>query len=632
MLRRPTPLSLTLWVSLTALLALAGPADAKDDGAPGDGQKKREKIVLRAFGVPDINAVDPAAMAELRIMGAFRKKFPRIEPTSPTGIQLPGGRNMDMVPLMQIAGGIAPDVMYVNFRQSHSYITMKLLHPLEEFIEGDAGLPSADRGALDTDKYIDALRKAPRYDAMLLEQRVPRQCWEVTRRDCPLGADCRYRRKRGFEPMERHRHVFAFPIAPLAMGMQYDRQLMAEYEDQGVEMRAPKDWDELMRWATIITDPEKKHYGLMVSMTRNPSWYLLSFLYSTGGRIVEEQPDGNWKCVIDTEAAVEAVYFYCRLRWERFKKSDGREIEGVVAVGDEGNTLNKHAMQFTYLDNRFMSVAVDKSKGFGPIPLGPTGIRGGEFNAQMLGIFSGLGEKPERLRAAWEYIQYFDGPEARRLRVEGLVDGGVGEFVRPALLKQFNDNGRYESLIQQSDKALDEIYRTAFESGVPEPYGKNCNSVYDQVDKPLGECLQNDTVKQAIWTNNPQMGKDKIREILKRGAATINEKMLGNLPPAKVRQRQWISWTVIAVVLLLFVWVLKRTYIAFRPPDNIGKSAWQFGRYRFAYLLLLPALLSIGLWAYWPLAKGTAVAFQDYSVLGDSDWVGAKNFAEVLFD
>ncbi|MGH7213308.1 MAG: carbohydrate ABC transporter permease, partial [Tepidisphaeraceae bacterium] len=42
--------------------------------------------------------------------------------------------------------------------------------------------------------------------------------------------------------------------------------------------------------------------------------------------------------------------------------------------------------------------------------------------------------------------------------------------------------------------------------------------------------------------------------------------------------------------------------------------------------------LSIGLWAYWPLAKGTAVAFQDYSVLGDSDWVGAKNFAEVLFD
>jgi multiple sugar transport system permease protein len=51
-----------------------------------------------------------------------------------------------------------------------------------------------------------------------------------------------------------------------------------------------------------------------------------------------------------------------------------------------------------------------------------------------------------------------------------------------------------------------------------------------------------------------------------------------------------------------------------------------------AYLLLLPALASIALWMYWPLARGTVIAFQDYSVIGRSRWVGAENFASVLFN
>jgi multiple sugar transport system permease protein len=35
---------------------------------------------------------------------------------------------------------------------------------------------------------------------------------------------------------------------------------------------------------------------------------------------------------------------------------------------------------------------------------------------------------------------------------------------------------------------------------------------------------------------------------------------------------------------------------------------------------------------YWPLVKGTVIAFQDYSVLGESQWVGSAHFATVLFD
>jgi multiple sugar transport system permease protein len=46
---------------------------------------------------------------------------------------------------------------------------------------------------------------------------------------------------------------------------------------------------------------------------------------------------------------------------------------------------------------------------------------------------------------------------------------------------------------------------------------------------------------------------------------------------------------------------------------------------------MAPALLSIALWMYWPLARGSAIAFQDYRVIGQSDWVGSANFASVLY-
>jgi multiple sugar transport system permease protein len=43
---------------------------------------------------------------------------------------------------------------------------------------------------------------------------------------------------------------------------------------------------------------------------------------------------------------------------------------------------------------------------------------------------------------------------------------------------------------------------------------------------------------------------------------------------------------------------------------------------------MLPALLSVSVWAYFPLLKGMLMAFQDYRILGDSKWIGLDNFIE----
>jgi multiple sugar transport system permease protein len=49
-------------------------------------------------------------------------------------------------------------------------------------------------------------------------------------------------------------------------------------------------------------------------------------------------------------------------------------------------------------------------------------------------------------------------------------------------------------------------------------------------------------------------------------------------------------------------------------------------------VILLPALATIFIWQYIPLIRGSLMAFQDYRIMGSSQWVGLDNFAQVLFD
>ena len=598
------------------------------------GGEHAEVIRLRAWGVPDQFGVGPVAEAEQMMMAQFRERYPWIDPISTTGLTIPGGsRTMDMVPFMQIAGDLAPDVLYVNFRQSQTYIGKKLLYPLDRYIEDLAGASIHDSSRLTEEQYVAALKRGSSWD--LIEQRVPPQCWQVMRRRCPHERNCAFRAQAALPPLEDHDHVWAFPMERLVVGLQFDRSLFTEYAHAGVQPRPPRDWDELLAWAKAMTHPQRRHFGLKVSLDL-PGWNFLNFLYSAGGHVVKQDGQGRWYCTLDSEEAVEAAYFYARLHLEPIER-EGRLYRGVIATGSStlSNENVRIGMTFTYLDSRVLSSSQDQNKGFGPVPAGPHGHRGSEFNARMCGIFSGLADDERRRDAAWHYIAFYDGPEARRIRTEKMVEAGLGKSVAPALLRQFNDDGRYDTILRQVPPELEAAYQEAFASGVPEPYGENCQYVYDEISKPLGEIFRNATVIDAIDRNQPDLGKAEIRRILAESTVRINQKMLGNLPPAQRQKRERVAWAAIAGVVVVFAVVLRKVVRTFRPPqinDSDVAPTWQFGRYRIAYLMMAPGIASIAIWAYWPLIQGSLIAFQDYSVLGDSRWVGASNFASVLFD
>ncbi|MCC6679918.1 MAG: extracellular solute-binding protein [Phycisphaeraceae bacterium] len=548
---------------------------------------------------------------------------------STTGLSLGGDRTDQMMPFMQIAGGIAPDVLNVSFGQSQTYISMGLLYPLDEYVEKLAGVKIENGQRLSTKEYLAQLKLGPGWP--IIEDRVPQQCWEVMRRLSRDGD--------GY-------HIYAFPVGPIVEGLTYDRLLFAEHAHQGIEMRVPRDWEEFMAWAKILTDPAKGKYGLRVSSTA-PAYTFLNFLYSAGGDVVHQvQPEdaayyrrkmnnlqtGDWVCVFDTQEAVEAAYFWARLRFEKVFR-DGQFIcRGVVRSAEDSSVdLYQYGMQFNFLDDRFLWGAEDQTRGFGPVPAGPTGLQRSGFSSRMVGIFAGLENDPRRRDAAWEYIRFYDGPEARRLRVQKMVQAGLGPFVRRKLLEQFNTDGQYNSIIRQISPDLERTYEIAFAGGVPAPYGKNCQYVLREMLYPLEAIWNSDEIRDAMDAGDETKAKFLISGILERATDRINIKMLGNLPPEMARQQNIISWGVIIVVLVSFTVVLRMVFKAFTPEHHQDLGSWQFRKYWKPYLIAMPALLLIAIWMYWPMFKGSVIAFQDYNVMGDSKWVGTANFSTVLY-
>lgn len=607
-------------------LLIAGTSTSASESDP------EEVIVLRAFGVPGGASAGFSNMVALEIMDVFRKTFPHIRPVSSEGLHIPG-RTMDVVPLMQIAGDIAPDTLYVNFRQSDTYIRSKFLYPLDRYIEKLAGTSINNGHLLQLDAYLEQLEQGPTYGDELKE-RVPRQCWRVMRRLCPYELTCSYLKKWDEEPAEKHYHTWCYPIGPLVMALFYRWDYFIE---AGLPARVPETMEELLDWSRKLHNPEKNRYGLMLN-TGEFSWTTLSFLYSMGGLLVKQDEDGNWHNDFNSPEAVDAYYYVARMFHEPFKNQYGKFTSSVYLhpTSPVSPDQDFYAMKFGYLDVRFFGGNDPAKWHFGPVPSGPTGKRGSEFNSQMLGIYAGLEDDIPRRNAAWEYIRFYDGKEARIIRARKMVASGYGRYVRPALLKAAG----FPEYIRRVPKGWEEAFQVALEHGVPEPYGRNCQKVYTYASKAIDQFRTDDIVRNAIVAGNEEKAKSRLKEILTGGVQRSDQKMLSIFTPEEARFRARIATAVAVVIFVSFILVFRRVFRTFSSAqqqvtlfvDKSRQGNWQFIRYWKAYLIMLPAMALVAIWAYYPLARGSIMAFQDYNVRGFTEWSGMANFSYVLFD
>ena len=640
-----------------------------------------EPLTLRAVRVPTGDISSPQTEADLRVRDAFLARHPDITLLPATGLTIPGRSTMDTQPLMQIAGDVSPDVIYVNFRQSDTYIRNRFLYPLDRYIERIAGVDLPDGPFLSTDDYYAALSRGPHFDAEL-RARMPRILWDVVRRECPYGADCPYldhhNRVRGnVFPVAHpvHYHTWAAPYGQVVTALFYRKDLFA---DAGLPDRAPETCDEFLSWARQLTNPKENTYGLRIS-TASTGYSTLSFLYSFGGRAVSNgepisppssphpsdqpintlspptaqskaevngvrgnvfpvanaAPGGIWRCCFDSPAAVDAYTFVARIFLEPYTNRFGR-FETVLDPTDGATPGVRNAMWFSYLDQTAFEAIDPNVVGFGPVPKGPDGTRGSEYNCMMLGLYAGSVDDNPRLRdLAWDYLWFQGSREADLIRARTFVESGLGRFVQPDLLREAG----YEDEADSVPAGWAEANAIALEHGIPEPYGRNCQLVYDYLSRAIDQIRNDPAVRDAIRSGHPDAARPRIEAILHERVRLADEKMIGLVPPDVQRRRRAVAAAAVAIIALAFALVFRKVLRTFQnvagsSPVRTATRAQPRAAVRSSlpYLLLLPALATIAVWAYWPLLRGTTMAFQDYNVRGFSTWVGFDNFATVLFN
>lgn len=532
-----------------------------------------EPVRLRVQGLPSYASTLPADVAMQRIVAAFSERYPNIEVIAAEGISIET-LNPEATTIMMVAGGIAPDVIRMNFRSMDSFVQQGIIAPLDDFLKTEP-----DAGA--------SLSKA-----------ILPQFHEVIFRSDHAG----------------RKKLYGLPTGLLVMGVYYNREI---FRQAGLPERAPANWQELADFASRIKALDVGYNPLFLGAGISASWYLTGFLWSAGGDVVKEIAPGDWRAVFDSDAAVEAFEYYYRLvEVDRVSQRSARR--------PENQELDRVGMMFRYVGD---TVNFDPEIwGFGAMPVGPSGKRGPEINATILGVYAGI--EDARVRdAAWQYIKFVTGEEAERIRVDTLIEQGQANQINPVLLRKLG----YDQYLALTPPGLEQEFLASLQDGHPEPHGRNCNLVYAEMSDPIDQILLSSEIRRDWRSGDRAAVRARIKEILQQAVKKTNERMIGFVAPEEMARRRTVALVVVSVIAVLFVAVAIYLYRIFtRAGDRLSRPTGS--RTLLPWICLFPAVALILSWSYLPLIRGTEMAFLDYKIILESTFVGLDNFANVLFD
>ena len=570
----------------------------------------RTIINVKVIGLPNPMDTTPYNRARLAVVKAFIDKFPEIikERYEKKYSNNPGkyGKfdwsrvKLELVPfsalkvegvetdLLAIAGDMAPDILYINFRKSDTYIRNHFLYPLDE--------------------YVSQLSRKQ------LKEWVNPKIWPVIKRKGAKGKE----------------HIWAMPYGGmLGQVLLYRKDLFDSNKIPFPDKNWT--WGKMLDAAKKITDPANDVYGMSLWRGAHESYLWMTFLWSAGGEaMVYNKKTDEWRCTFDSPEAVTALDFYIRLSAEKWYDKNGKLRRGYSSKDSSDNYAKwqrgEIGMMFAYIDEKLFSTIDPEITGMIPVPLGPTGIRAAELNSRMMGIFSEI-KSPVVRDAAWEYMCYINSLEAEKIRTKIMVEGGLGRFINPKYLRMFG----YSDIERLSPKGWADTFNIVISTGKPEPYGKNSNYAYEMMTFPIqaAEVLERaDELPQAADAR-----RKMLSGLLKDACIRANEKMIGVITPKEQKKRRIVAILVLVCIVVGFSFVFFKVLKAFTGPDKNVNPDFKGSKMRgfWPLLLLAPGIILIFTWKYIPLARGSVMAFYDYKLIGESTFVGIDNFASVLF-
>ena len=575
------------------------------------------KINIRMMVLPRPTQTDINSQVQRQVVHEFNEINPEYNLT-PFSFPNLEGMGMDQGPLMSIATGVPPHGMYVNFRQSSSYINHGFLVPLDILLARVLSENPRVREADANGKWLADPTEEEIADATKqLQARVVEAAWPVVYRKAETD-------RKGVPEGE---HVWALPYGTVVMALLYRKDV---FNAAGLDPeRPPRNWEEMLAFSRKIRGAVPGNFGIMYATGPNVSFSVYAFMVSNGVRFIDKDPEGNWRAAFNTPEAAEAIYYLLRLTREQFTTETGDVLSGAAFAPLSGGRemelkrdRGEIGMRFSYLSFERGMDLNPAVTGIAPVPEAPFGDSSSELNATMIGVFSG--SPPEKQIGVMKYIWFLTGERAQEIRTRNFVDAGYGTFVDPDALERFG----YHDILERIPEDWRTTVQKAFKSGVPEPYGKNTQLIYEYVSAPINWALERPELLELPEAE----ARKRIQEQLGIAADRVDRFMLGELSDSEWRKRRIVGGLTLLFIITIFVVTIRWVWRSFsRQEETLGDPP-PFSKVRYAYLMILPGLALVLFVAYLPLVLGIPLALFDYQLVLESRFVGIDQFATVLYD
>ncbi|NQU76181.1 MAG: extracellular solute-binding protein [Planctomycetes bacterium] len=664
------------------------PAVIADSPAQAPTIAEADRIPLRLWDVPDKRSTSPLSVADRRVFEGFCRKYPevRIVQLEPLHISGPAAEGSQF---LAVAGGVAPDVFYLFGRQVGDYYDQGFLLPLDEYVNEytkrtgkpytGVNAPSMVWELAQIDGRVWCVPKG--YYSMALLCRKDIFASAGVELKSPQDWDEFYRMARRLtrlpskEPDAKRGDSQVYGLNMLTgiyagwHFLQYiwssGGEVVQGYYplENGKLVPVPAPPFDYRRLNIAIGNSEKYYKGLDVLRER---------LTAEGVDPDYSMTDLKWRLVSDDDASVEALKWYRRIlytKWLRCEnKHEDREFDLSAEMLENGRAacpVCGKAVDISTSDGR-RRIYVGVTKGQETFA-GKGAVRQSSRNqiieyAMNIGTMSDADasnvdtqsmlafpsrtkdippaafiaghylainatQQDKRIReAAWKYIEYVTGPEAQRIRVQTFVEAGLEEFIRPSVLKSLGFEQELENIPYERRKLWDLLERYA----KVEPYCKGFQHVMTrEYGVPIDAIIGDVPDEKGRFARDP-------KKLMADTCTRVNKFILGDLPEEVIKRRTRVGWFVAVAVVLLLV---GGAYATVRLAVKLHRKAADFEGYGVQgktvrrtltiVFFLAPAIGLVVLWGYYPILRGTVMAFQDYKILGGSTWVNLKNFIEV---
>lgn len=587
------------------------------------------------------------------------KHDPKLKIEMWSGLALPGGGGRSAI-IMSIAGQTAPDIMDSWFHVIRNDVDQGFLYPLNEWIGDDLngnGEIDLDEAKWDGWKDVPALwRKVATVNGKVygLPQPGVSTMGVLFRTDLARNA--------GLDPSNpptTWAEYYEWAMRLTDPGVPVPGRVYTEGQQAMAMVPYGFTWLPWVQSAggepiiQVRTDPKtgKEHVFPLEART---------FRLADGTDLSAVKPE--FRANFDSPEAIKAAAFYQKLRWGGWiiDPETGNPIsldDAAVAAGEvkAGGRLVRftpaqvrHGVARAHLGSRdtdplqllgrgevammnwFVTdlLSLGNSSNLNPDLLSwfpvPAGSPGAAPVVQLQRHYASMSSnvafrtKAERDKI-WQVMQGVTDHVARDANASRMVAFGLARFVDPETLTRLG----YDDYVRTIPAALRDVYRrigTGEIKSFTEPY----QGFWTTMDGSIN--------REVLGILISQSG-EKFDYAAALHAVNIkaNTGVMFARPKAELDEHRPLARLIFALVAAGFVTLSVLMVRAMFKKRSSGASGMVNNRF-LPWLILLPALVLIGTWGYYPLIRGMVMAFQNFRVAGESPFVGLDNFITLALD